>query len=107
MRAAGRAAHDAVSTVAGIDPQPLDRRGTKKRAVVRGHRVLAGLDDPVGRVALPDLVPEGDDPRRANGTRGIKEVEGEAMIRADILDRWAGRGRGIGTQEVGAMQRRA
>src|SRR2546423_1021340 len=107
MSAAGRAAHNAMPTVTGIDPEPRDRRGTKQRAVVRGHGVLAGLDDPVGRVALPDRFPEGDDPRRSDGTRRIKEVEGKTMIRADILDRWAGRGRGIGTEEVGAMQRRA
>ena len=64
-----------------LTKRPATRGLADQRPVVGGHRVLPGLHDPVGGIALPHLAPE----RRRAGDRGgagrVEQLEREARGR--------------------------
>ena len=58
------------------------------REVILNEGVMPGLKGPVCGPARPDLLPEGNDPRRRRGTGRIEKAQGEVVVERHILRRF-------------------
>ncbi len=93
MRLAAGLAHHAVAAVSGVHEEAFDLGLADQRAVIGRHRVLAGLQEPRGRAAVPHVAPEGRDPSGAERARRVEHGEREPVIERDLVGRRARFGR--------------
>src|SRR5947209_10142543 len=82
---AAGARHNAVAAVAAVDVEARYGGWTEEGFVVGGVSVLAGLEEPVGGVALPDVPPEGADAGHAVGACRVEQLEREASAGRHLL----------------------
>src|SRR5256885_9145059 len=92
--AAADAAHDAVTTVAGVDRQPRYLGRSQQWSTIGRVGVLARLQPPLQARRGPDLFPEGNDARQCMIAGRVEQAKGEGRRGGDVVERGLGGGRG-------------